>query len=86
VTMVEQSTPRSGSVSVEEPVVLVAVVSLLDVVILMEMLAERGTPGSGSVMETLARRLKVVRIALGRPKYVVGCTSSTCACKYSGRL
>jgi hypothetical protein len=52
----------------------------------MEMFAERGTPGSGTVMEMLARRLKVVLIALGRPKYVVGCTSSTCGCKYSGRL
>ena len=34
----------------------------------------------------MLREWKVVLIALERPKYVVGCTSSMCECRYSGRL
>jgi hypothetical protein len=33
-----------------------------------------------------ASKNKLVLIGLGRPKYVVGCTSSMCGCRCSGRL
>lgn len=38
------------------------------------------------LMPRMPRINEFVLIGLGRPKYVVGCTSSMCLCKCSGRL
>ena len=38
------------------------------------------------IFKPRASIIKLEAIGLGRPKYVVGCTSSMCACRCSGRL
>jgi hypothetical protein len=51
-------------------------------------LGEEGELGEVEMFIEMPRasKNKLVLIGLGRPKYVVGCTSSMCECRCSGRL